>query len=55
MSKPTKENNDAGLLVMENCLFDHLFDATKYQSQAMYAFMDQVSPHSNEPTIQENP
>jgi hypothetical protein len=55
MSKPTKEYNDASLLAMENRLFDRLFDATKDQSQAMYAFMDYVSPHSNGPTIQETP
>jgi hypothetical protein len=55
MSKLTKEDNDASLLAMENHLFDRLFDAMKYQSQAMYAFMDLMSPHSNEPTIQENP
>jgi hypothetical protein len=55
MSKPTQEDNDASLLAMENRLFDRLFDAMKDQSQAMYAFTDHISPHSNEPTIQETP
>jgi hypothetical protein len=55
MPKLTNEDNDASLLAMENRLFDHLFDATKDQSQAMYAFVDHISPHSNEPTIQEAP
>jgi hypothetical protein len=55
MLKPTKEDNDATLLATENRLFDCLFDAMKDQSQAMYAFMDQVSPHSKKPTIQETP
>jgi hypothetical protein len=40
MSKPTKEDNDASLLAMENCLFDRLMDAMQDQSQAMYAFVD---------------
>jgi hypothetical protein len=47
MLKPTKEDNEASLIAMENLLFDRLFDATKDQSQAMYAFMDHISPHSN--------
>jgi hypothetical protein len=55
MSKPTKEDNDASLISTENHIFDRLFDATKDQSQAMYAFMDHFSPHLNEPTIQETP
>jgi hypothetical protein len=37
MLKPTKEDNYASLLVMENCLLDCLMDAMQYQSQAMYA------------------
>jgi hypothetical protein len=45
MLKPTREENDASLLVMENRLFDRLCDAMKDQSQAMYAFMDHISPH----------
>jgi hypothetical protein len=53
MSKPTKEDNDASLLALDNGLFDRLFDAMKDQSQAMFAFMDHISPHSNEPIIQE--
>jgi hypothetical protein len=32
MSKPTKEDNDASLLAMENHPCHHLFDAMKYQS-----------------------
>jgi hypothetical protein len=40
MSKPTKEDNFASLLVMENCLFDRLMDAMQYKSQSMYAFVD---------------
>jgi hypothetical protein len=40
MSKPTKEDNDASLLAMDNRLFDCLMDAMQYQSQAMYAFVD---------------
>jgi hypothetical protein len=55
MWKPTKEDNDASLLAMKNHLFYLFFDATKDQSQVMYAFMDHISPHSNEPIIQENP
>jgi hypothetical protein len=55
MSKPTKEDNDTSLLAMENHLFDRLFDATRDQSQAMYAFMAHIFPHSHEPTIQETP
>jgi hypothetical protein len=55
MLKPTKEDNDASFLAMENYLFGRLFDAMKDQSQAMYAFMEHISPHSNEPTIQETP
>jgi hypothetical protein len=45
MSKPTKEDNDASLLAMENRLFDQLMDAMKYQSQAMYAFVDRHVHH----------
>jgi hypothetical protein len=37
-----KEDNDASLLAMENRLFGRFFDAMKYQSQAMYAFMDHI-------------
>jgi hypothetical protein len=40
MSKPTKEDNDASLLAMENHVFDRLMDAMQDQSQAMYAFVD---------------
>jgi hypothetical protein len=40
MSKPTKEDNDASLLAMENRLLHHLMDAMQDQSQAMYAFFD---------------
>jgi hypothetical protein len=32
MPKPTKEDNDASLLAMENHLFDHLMDTMQYQS-----------------------
>jgi hypothetical protein len=45
MSKPTKEDNDASLLAMENRLFDCLMDATQDQSQAMYAFVDRHVHH----------
>jgi hypothetical protein len=55
MSKQTKEYNHSSLLAMANHLFEHLFDAMKDQSQAMYVFMDHISPHPNEPTIQETP
>jgi hypothetical protein len=44
-SKPTKEDNDASLLAMENCLFDHLMDAKQDQSQSMYAFVDRHVHH----------
>jgi hypothetical protein len=40
MSKPTKEDNGASLLAMENHLFDRLCDAMKDQSQNMYEFMN---------------
>jgi hypothetical protein len=40
MSKPTKEENDASLIAMENHLFDRLMDAMQDQSQAMYDFVD---------------
>jgi hypothetical protein len=40
MSKPTKEENDASLLAMENHQFDCLMDAMQDQYQAMYAFVD---------------
>jgi hypothetical protein len=55
MSKPTKEDNDASLLAMENHLFYRLFDDMTYKSQSMYAFIDHIFPHSNKPTIQETP
>jgi hypothetical protein len=55
MPKLTKEDNDASFLATENCIFDHLFDAMKDQYQAMCAFMDHISPHFNEQTIQEIP
>jgi hypothetical protein len=45
MSKPTKEDNDASLLAMENRLFDRLMDIMQYQSQAMYAFVDRHVHH----------
>jgi hypothetical protein len=45
ISKPTKEDNDASLLAMENHLFDCLMDAMQYQSQAMYAFVDRHVHH----------
>jgi hypothetical protein len=45
MSKPTKEENDASLLAMENHLFDNLMDAMQDQSQAMYAFVDHHVRH----------
>jgi hypothetical protein len=40
MSKPTKEDNGAILLAMENHLFDRLMDVMQDQSQAMYDFVD---------------
>jgi hypothetical protein len=40
ISKPTKEDNDATLLAMENHIFDRLMDAIQDQYQAMYAFVD---------------
>jgi hypothetical protein len=43
--KPTKEDNDASLLAMENRLFDRLMDAMQDQSQAMYAFVDRHVHH----------
>jgi hypothetical protein len=45
MSKPTKEDNDASLLVMENHLFDRLMDSMQDQSQAMHAFVDRRVCH----------
>jgi hypothetical protein len=45
MSKPTKEDNDASLLVMENRVFDCLMDAMQDQSQSMYAFVDRHVHH----------
>jgi hypothetical protein len=45
MSKPTKEDNDASLLVMENCLFELFMDAMQDQSQAMYTFVDHHVHH----------
>jgi hypothetical protein len=45
MSNSTKEDNDAGLLAMENRLFDRLMDVMQYQSQAMYAFVDHHVHH----------
>jgi hypothetical protein len=45
MSEPTKENNDASLLAMENRLFDRLMGVMQDQSQAMYAFVDRHVHH----------
>jgi hypothetical protein len=45
MSKPTKDDNDASLLAMENHLFDRLMDAMQDQSQAMYDFVDHHVHH----------
>jgi hypothetical protein len=45
MSKPTKEDNDASLLTMENRLFDRLMDAMQDQPQAMHAFVDHHVHH----------
>jgi hypothetical protein len=45
MSKPTKEDNDASLLAMENRLLDRLMDAMQGQSKAMYAFVDHHVHH----------
>jgi hypothetical protein len=45
MSKPTKEDNDASLLAMDNHLFDRLMDVMQDQSQAMYAFVDRHVHH----------
>jgi hypothetical protein len=45
MSKPTKEDNYASLLTMENRLFDCLMDVMQDQSQAMYAFVDHHVHH----------
>jgi hypothetical protein len=45
MSKPTKEDNDASLLAMENRLFDRLMDAMQDQSQAMYAVVERHVHH----------
>jgi hypothetical protein len=45
MSKPTKEDNDASLLAMENRLFGRLMDAMQEQYQAMYAFVDHHVHH----------
>jgi hypothetical protein len=45
MSKPTKEDNDASLLAIEDRLFDRLMDAMQDQSQAMYAFVDHHVHH----------
>jgi hypothetical protein len=45
MSKPTKEDNDANLLAMENRIFDRLMDAMQNQSHAMYAFVDRHVHH----------
>jgi hypothetical protein len=45
MSKPTKEDNDTSLLVMENRLFDHFMDGMQDQSQDMYAFVDSHVHH----------
>jgi hypothetical protein len=42
MLKPTKEDNDASLLAMENHLFDRLTGAMKDESQATYAFIDHI-------------
>jgi hypothetical protein len=45
MLKPTKEDNDASLVAMENRLFDRLMDAMQDQSQAMCAFVDHRHVH----------
>jgi hypothetical protein len=45
MSKPTKEDNDAMLLAMENRLFDRLMDVMQDQSQSIYAFVDHHVHH----------
>jgi hypothetical protein len=45
ISKPTKEDNDASLLAMENRLLDRLMDAMQDQSQAVYFFVDHHVHH----------
>jgi hypothetical protein len=45
MWNPTKEDNDASFLAMENRLFEYLMDAMQYQSQAMYAFVEHHVHH----------
>jgi hypothetical protein len=45
MTKPTKEDNDAILLAMENRIFDRMMDAMQYQYQAMYVFVDRHFHH----------
>jgi hypothetical protein len=45
MSKPTKEDNDASLLALENRIFDRLMDVMQDHSQAMYAFVDRHAHH----------
>jgi hypothetical protein len=45
MSKPTKEDNDASLLAMENRIFDRLMDSMQDQSQAMYVFVNRHAHH----------
>jgi hypothetical protein len=45
MLRPTKEENNASLLAMENHLFDLLMDAMQDQSQAMYVFFDRHVHH----------
>jgi hypothetical protein len=42
MSKLTKEDDDASLIATENRIFDCFMDAMKYQSQAIYAFIDHI-------------
>jgi hypothetical protein len=45
MSKPTKEDNDASFIAMENRLFDCLMDAMQDQSQVVYAFVESYVHH----------
>jgi hypothetical protein len=45
MSKPTKEDNDASLLAVQNLLFNHFMDVIQDQFQAMYAFVDRHGHH----------
>jgi hypothetical protein len=41
-SEPYSEENEASLLVMENCLFDHLQDSMTMQSRAIYEMLHHV-------------